>query len=130
MPQQSAELQSSASFLEIERKRKTCYLDLKKKQSNDKAEKLHLASLSETYLNLKPKFLEVFNKFDKRKRGYLDRADFDVFEKEFTKIMNDTKLSDDQKKKATELLLNKLGLIRYCCRMRMISYVDQVNLII
>lgn len=52
------------------------------------------------------------------------------FEKEFTKIMNDTKLSDDQKKKATELLLNKLGLIRYCCRMRMISYVDQVNLII
>jgi DNA-directed RNA polymerase subunit N (RpoN/RPB10) len=53
-----------------------------------------------------------------------------VFETEFAKITNDSKLSEDKKKKLVEELLNKLGLIRYCCRMRMISYVDQVKIII
>ena len=53
-----------------------------------------------------------------------------VFETEFAKISNDIKLSEDKKKKEVEKLLNKLGLIRYCCRMRMISYVDQVKIII
>jgi DNA-directed RNA polymerase subunit N (RpoN/RPB10) len=53
-----------------------------------------------------------------------------VFETEFAKISNDSKLTEDKKKKEVEKLLNKLGLIRYCCRMRMISYVDQVKIII
>ena len=53
-----------------------------------------------------------------------------VFETEFAKISNDSKLSEDKKKKEVEKLFNKLGLIRYCCRMRMISYVDQVKIII
>ena len=53
-----------------------------------------------------------------------------VFETEFAKISNDSKLPEDKKKKEVEKLLNKLGLIRYCCRMRMISYVDQVKIII
>ena len=44
-----------------------------------------------------------------------------VFETEFAKISNDSKLSEDKKKKEVEKLLNKLGLIRYCCRMRIMT---------
>jgi len=53
-----------------------------------------------------------------------------IYETEFARISNNSKLSEDKKKKEVEQLLNKLGLIRYCCRMRMISYVDQVKIII
>ena len=53
-----------------------------------------------------------------------------TYESEFYKISNDNKINDDKKKKLVEQLLDNLGLVRYCCRMRMISYVDQVKVII
>lgn len=48
----------------------------------------------------------------------------------YQKIINDTKLSSLQKQKLIEKLLDSLGLKRYCCRMRMISFIDQSKLII
>jgi len=52
------------------------------------------------------------------------------YEKGYEKISNNDKLSKEKKQKEVEVLLNSLGLIRYCCRMRMISYIDQSKLII
>ena len=52
------------------------------------------------------------------------------YEKGYQKIINDTKLSSSQKQKLIEKLLDSLGLQRYCCRMRMISFIDQSKLII
>ena len=53
-----------------------------------------------------------------------------TYESEFYKISNDNKINDDKKKKLVEQLLDNLGLVRYCCRMRTISYIDQVKVII
>ena len=52
------------------------------------------------------------------------------FEKEKEKIENDKNLSKKDREKEIEKLLDKIGLVRYCCRMRMITYLDQVNIII
>lgn len=52
------------------------------------------------------------------------------FEKEKEKIENDKNLSKKDREKEVEKLLDKIGLVRYCCRMRMITYLDQVNIII
>ena len=52
------------------------------------------------------------------------------YEKGYEKILNNDKLSNEKKQKEIEELLNNLGLIRYCCRMRMISFIDQSKLII
>ena len=51
------------------------------------------------------------------------------FEEANDKICNE-KISDEQKMKKKEKLLTDLGIDRVCCRMRMISYIDQVNLIV
>tara|TARA_Y200000002_G_C22477837_1_gene577474 strand:+ start:442 stop:711 length:270 start_codon:yes stop_codon:yes gene_type:complete len=52
------------------------------------------------------------------------------FEEEKEKIENNKKLSKKDKEKNIEKLLDKIFLTRYCCRMRMITYLDQVNIII
>ena len=52
------------------------------------------------------------------------------FEEEKEKIENDKNLSKKDRERETEKLLDKIGLVRYCCRMRMITYLDQVNIII
>ena len=52
------------------------------------------------------------------------------FEEGSQKISNDSKLNDKKKQEAIEELLNQLGLIRYCCRMRVVSFIDQSKLII
>ena len=51
------------------------------------------------------------------------------FEVEHAKICN-KKQEEDKKLKDMDKLFNDLGLIRYCCRMRIISYVDQSKIII
>ena len=52
------------------------------------------------------------------------------YEERLEKICNNKKLTDKQKQKQKEKLLDDLGLERYCCRMRMISYVDLVQIIV
>jgi DNA-directed RNA polymerase subunit N len=52
------------------------------------------------------------------------------YEEELEKICNDKKLNDEQMQKKKEKLLDDLGIKRYCCRMRVISYLDQVKLIV
>lgn len=51
------------------------------------------------------------------------------FEKDLEKICEDVKLSDDQKNKSKEKLLDKYGLEKYCCRMRMLSYTPLINIV-
>ena len=52
------------------------------------------------------------------------------YEEELEKICNDKKLNDEQMQKKKEKLLDDLGIKRYCCRMRVISYLDQVKLMV
>ena len=52
------------------------------------------------------------------------------FEKGMEVICNNKSLTDKQKAEAKKKLLDNIGVIRYCCRMRMISYLDQAKLII
>ena len=53
-----------------------------------------------------------------------------IFEEEKEKLDNNKKMSKKDKEKEMEKLLDKLFLKKYCCRMRMITYLDQVNIII
>jgi DNA-directed RNA polymerase subunit N (RpoN/RPB10) len=53
-----------------------------------------------------------------------------VYEDEMKKICNNPKLTSKQKDEAKEKLINSLGLDRYCCRMRIISYIDMAELMI
>lgn len=53
-----------------------------------------------------------------------------TYEVELEKICNNKKLTVEQEQKKKKELLDYLGLERYCCRMRMISYVDQVKIIV
>ncbi len=52
------------------------------------------------------------------------------YEEGYQKIINNDKINNKQKQEVIEKLLNDLGLIRYCCRMRVISFIDQSKLII
>ena len=52
------------------------------------------------------------------------------FEEEMEKICNNKKLKEDEKQKQKKNLLDNLGLSRYCCRTRMISYLDQIQIIV
>jgi DNA-directed RNA polymerase subunit N (RpoN/RPB10) len=52
-----------------------------------------------------------------------------IFETEMEKIINNEKLSDEQKDLKKQELAKKLT-IRYCCRMRLITYIDYAKLII
>ena len=44
-------------------------------------------------------------------------------------ICNNPKFSNEEKENKKQELLKSLNLPRYCCRMRMISYVDLVKII-
>lgn len=52
------------------------------------------------------------------------------YEKGMEKICNDKSLTEKQKADQKKKLLDDIGLDRYCCRMRMISFLDQAKLII
>ena len=52
-----------------------------------------------------------------------------AYEAGIEKICNE-KINEKEKQKKTEKLLSDIGCIRICCRMRMISYVDQVKIIV
>jgi hypothetical protein len=79
-------LVNTAEFVALETKRKTSFAALaESKEEQAKPSPLRLPALVDVYLALEPKFLEVFQKFDVRKRGFMDRREFGVFQKEFTK---------------------------------------------
>ena len=52
------------------------------------------------------------------------------YEEGLQNICNNENLNDKQKQKKKEKLLDDLGLERYCCRMRMISYIDLAQIIV
>ena len=52
-----------------------------------------------------------------------------IYEEALAKICNEN-ISEDKKSEKKEKLLNTIGLEKICCRMRMISYIDQVKLIV
>ena len=51
------------------------------------------------------------------------------YEKKMKEIC-EKKLNEEQKIKEQKKLLDDLGLSNYCCRTRVISYIDQANLLI
>lgn len=53
-----------------------------------------------------------------------------LYEKGLKEICENVKLSEKQKNEEKKKLLDKLQLVNICCRMRMISYVDKVNVLI
>lgn len=52
-----------------------------------------------------------------------------IYEREMAKICKDPKLSEDQKNDEKRKLLDSLELIRYCCRTRMLTYVDHITIV-
>jgi DNA-directed RNA polymerase subunit N (RpoN/RPB10) len=52
-----------------------------------------------------------------------------VFDEELDKICKNTKLSEKEKDEEKMRLLDKLELTRYCCRMRIMTSVKQINII-
>lgn len=52
------------------------------------------------------------------------------FETKLHKIMENDKLSEDEKITAKqELINNELGNIRYCCKTRLLTYIDVVKIV-
>lgn len=52
-----------------------------------------------------------------------------IFEKELEKICNNNQLTEKQKDEEKMKLLDRLELKRYCCRMRMLTYVKLIEII-
>lgn len=52
-----------------------------------------------------------------------------IFEREMKKICKDSKLDEHKKNELKRKLLDDLELHRYCCRMRMLTYVDQITIV-
>ena len=52
-----------------------------------------------------------------------------IFEKDIKKICGDTKLNEQDKNEQKKKLLDRLELTRYCCRMKMLTYVDQIKIV-
>lgn len=52
------------------------------------------------------------------------------YEKKLNEIENNASLTADQKNDQKVKLIDSMGLKRYCCRMRLLGYVDKVNIII
>tara|TARA_B100001248_G_C27178890_1_gene361421 strand:- start:172 stop:387 length:216 start_codon:yes stop_codon:yes gene_type:complete len=50
-------------------------------------------------------------------------------EKEKEKICNNPELSNDEKESKIKEAINNLKMRRYCCKMRLISYIDTVQII-
>lgn len=51
------------------------------------------------------------------------------FEKQKEEICNNPKNTEKQKEEQITALVNSMNLRRYCCKMRLITYVDLVTLI-
>ncbi|CAH6421468.1 Hypothetical protein KVN_LOCUS281 [uncultured virus] len=52
-----------------------------------------------------------------------------LFEEELDKICKNESLSNEEKENEKMLLLNNLELIRYCCRMRILTYAKLIEII-
>ena len=52
------------------------------------------------------------------------------YEKKLEKIVNDINTNEEQKRKLKTELINSLGLKNYCCKMRIMSYVQLIDIII
>jgi len=52
-----------------------------------------------------------------------------LYEKGVDKINDNTKLSSTQKKQESKKLLDKLYVVRICCRMRMLTYSQPIKFI-
>ena len=52
------------------------------------------------------------------------------FEEGIIKISENKELTEEKKNEEIYKLINKLKIERYCCRMRLITYVNQIELII
>lgn len=52
-----------------------------------------------------------------------------IFNNGLKEITEDTKLTDEIKDKKKVELLNSLGLTRYCCRSRVLGYLDIVKIV-
>ena len=52
-----------------------------------------------------------------------------IYEKDI-KIIDNSKISENEKNKKKEGLMNKYSIDRYCCRTRVLGFVDIVNIII
>ena len=52
------------------------------------------------------------------------------YEEKSTKISNDLKLTNKEKSKQLRKLLDDLGFTNYCCRMRLLSYVDEAKILV
>jgi DNA-directed RNA polymerase subunit N (RpoN/RPB10) len=51
------------------------------------------------------------------------------YEEGLEKILSDTKLSEEDKNKKRKQLILNIGLYRYCCKMRLLSYIQTEKLI-
>jgi len=51
------------------------------------------------------------------------------YEERLKKICDDKKMSEKEKNSAKTKLLDDLGLVRYCCRMRILGYIRLINII-
>ena len=52
------------------------------------------------------------------------------FEEKLEKICNNSNTSEDVKNKQKEKLLDELQLKKICCRMRMLTYIKQIDIVI
>jgi DNA-directed RNA polymerase subunit N (RpoN/RPB10) len=52
------------------------------------------------------------------------------YEKKLEKIVNDINTNEEQKRKLKTELINSLGLKNPCCKMRIMSYVQLIDIII
>ena len=52
-----------------------------------------------------------------------------LYEKEMDRLTKDSKLTDDERNDAKRKLLDSLELKRYCCRTRMLTFVDLITII-
>ena len=52
------------------------------------------------------------------------------YEEGMIKICKNVNISDEKKQQLKKKLLDDIGLKNYCCRMRMISFLDQASLLI
>ena len=52
------------------------------------------------------------------------------YEEELSKICDNPSLSKLEKDKEKSKLINNLGFKRYCCKMRMLTFIDSINIIL
>jgi len=52
-----------------------------------------------------------------------------LFEEESNKILNRTDINEEEKDKLRRELLDNLEIKRYCCRMRILTYVKYIEII-